>query len=408
MQAGIQAMKQEGRKLGEFLVGGGHLDRAEMLAAVRENVRAKVLEVFRWEAGEFRVSAYRPPPAELPGEAFPVPRVLWDAVHDPLPVERMRALLDTQRRRPVWSRRPLSQLPVEVALNAADLSCLRRLRAADGEPLERALERAGGDRDLRFLYYLLLQGYLALGEAGGAGPRARPLPPDAARKVRCARLRLEAARRHNHFQVLGVPLDGDDGCVRDAYRRKAKEVHPDTLGTDDPAELHSIYGDLFQRIRSAYEGLRSRELRRDYVRQVQEGEGDAAVSSGDEVLRAEVHFQEGKVYLKHRNWERAADAFSRALAVNPEEGEYALGLGIARMHQVAAGRRERYEEAEALLRKARERLPDSGEPDHYLGRLAATRGRWERAAACYRGALQRDPGHREAARELRVLRARAG
>ena len=55
------------------------------------------------------------------------------------------------------------------------------------------------------------------------------------------------------FAVLGVDRDADDETIKRAYRRRAKETHPDRGGSD--AE--------FKRVKDAYEAIRDGEVDRD-------------------------------------------------------------------------------------------------------------------------------------------------
>lgn len=58
-------------------------------------------------------------------------------------------------------------------------------------------------------------------------------------------------------RVLGLPLDTDDGAVRAAFRRLAKELHPDSR--PDPAAEQR-----FKAVTEAYEALKTEERRAAY------------------------------------------------------------------------------------------------------------------------------------------------
>lgn len=60
------------------------------------------------------------------------------------------------------------------------------------------------------------------------------------------------------YQVLGVPEGADDGAVKKAFRRLAKECHPDTHPGDKKAE------ERFKEVSQAYEILSDPEKRRRY------------------------------------------------------------------------------------------------------------------------------------------------
>ncbi len=67
------------------------------------------------------------------------------------------------------------------------------------------------------------------------------------------------------YDELGLPPDADDAAIRAAWRRRAKETHPDANPGGDVAEYH--------RALKAYETLADREKRARYD---ETGEADAA------------------------------------------------------------------------------------------------------------------------------------
>jgi curved DNA-binding protein CbpA len=60
----------------------------------------------------------------------------------------------------------------------------------------------------------------------------------------------------NHYEALGVPVDADDGTIRSAFRRLARQYHPDA-GTGSSSEK-------FREVTEAYETLIDPLRRRTY------------------------------------------------------------------------------------------------------------------------------------------------
>lgn len=62
---------------------------------------------------------------------------------------------------------------------------------------------------------------------------------------------------NNHYAVLGIDSDASDATIKNAYRKKASEFHPDKNSAPDaPAK--------FREIQEAYDLLSDPVKRRDY------------------------------------------------------------------------------------------------------------------------------------------------
>ena len=73
----------------------------------------------------------------------------------------------------------------------------------------------------------------------------------------------------DYYQILGVARDSGPQEIRQAFRRAAKELHPDGGGSDDYR---------FSRITDAYHELRDSSRRRRYDRELRCSEGVAGPS----------------------------------------------------------------------------------------------------------------------------------
>ncbi len=404
-EAALEVMLRDRRKMGELLVERGDLEPGDMYDAVRQNVLEKVFDVFGWENGDFQMAASREPPARLPGHPFDVNRVLWDGVLHYFPYGRLTHSLAPHMDLQLVPQRDLFELATEVPLEKEDLQFLRLTRRMRGRSLGGILSEVQGEREVRFLYYLLLRNYLALARGDAVGYAGADMDRPDLERIRRAHRRLDSLRSRNYFQVLEVPLNVADEKVREAYLHKAKDVHPDMLGSNDPAELRRVHEETFHVIQAAYEALKTEPRRREYLKFIQEGI-EEEVADGSRILEAEALFQKGRGLLKRRSWDAAEEVLRSALELNPDEGEYSLYLGIARMRQAAAGRQDVLSESQDLFERARTLMPNSPEPYYRLGRLAAMRGDLERAESYYRSALSRSPNHVDSLRELRVMKMR--
>src|SRR5213082_2203846 len=69
----------------------------------------------------------------------------------------------------------------------------------------------------------------------------------------------------DYYEVLGVPRDADDTTIKKAFRRLARELHPDVNRHDPDAE------EKFKEAAEAYEVLSDSERRATYDRYGHEG-----------------------------------------------------------------------------------------------------------------------------------------
>ncbi len=403
---GLDAMRAEGVRMGEFLVARGVLDTDAMHGALRQHVWERLLQAFEWVGGDFRLGPYQAPPTRLPGIPFEIHRLVWEGVRHRYPYERIAAALGPYQEMPVGLPGDVFDVASRIPLEREDLQLLHLVRRSQGQPLGNLLRDARGEAEVRTLYYLMVYGYLGLADEGDGAVGAPELDMADLARVRRARRELEAMRGRNYFQVLGVGPDAGDDAVRHAYLQKAKDVHPDVLGSDGPPALHRICEEAFRLVQAAYDALKTEARRREYLAFL-EGSGEEAIQDPRSVLEAESLFQRGRLLLRRRQWDRAAEAFEGALSLNPDEGEYVLQLGIVRMRQAAAGRDGGIDEAEELFRRAAELLPGAPEPWYRLGRIWSLRGDPAKAETHFRAALRRDPRHTESLRELRLLELRA-
>src|ERR671928_521111 len=68
-----------------------------------------------------------------------------------------------------------------------------------------------------------------------------------------------ATTQRDYYEVLGLPRTADDGEIKRAFRRLARELHPDVSDAPDAQ-------DRFREVVEAYEVLSKRETRELYDR----------------------------------------------------------------------------------------------------------------------------------------------
>lgn len=132
--------------------------------------------------------------------------------------------------------------------------------------------------------------------------------------------------------------------------------------------------------------------------------GPAAAKMKDAVAEApqsaELRDELGSIYAQRKDWPEAQQAFSAALAMNPQLAAAHLHLGMTLEAEHQAG-------AAAELRKAYELAPDNGEIQLEYARMVAAQGDDREAIPLLRRAVERNPGATAAAYELGLALQRA-
>ncbi|HEU5186964.1 MAG TPA: J domain-containing protein [Candidatus Saccharimonadales bacterium] len=67
----------------------------------------------------------------------------------------------------------------------------------------------------------------------------------------------------DHYVVLGIECDATIDTIKKAFRRLARQVHPDCLGSDAPKDALDTAAELFKDIGLAYEQLSDDKIRQE-------------------------------------------------------------------------------------------------------------------------------------------------
>jgi tetratricopeptide (TPR) repeat protein len=177
--------------------------------------------------------------------------------------------------------------------------------------------------------------------------------------------------------------------VLEAFRGASAEFASDAEPPNAPERLLRVLRAVYQLMRHAFEEISTIDARRSYLSSL-EGEGGA---EGANALRAEADFRQGIEALRSQDWTAAFTAFSSAAAKNPEESEYYLYMGIARMHQNTPSVEAALADAEEALWRASAAAPHNAEPLFQLGKVAMKKGELERAQNLFERALRCNPQH---------------
>jgi hypothetical protein len=219
-------------------------------------------------------------------------------------------------------------------------------------------------------------------------------------------------RGADHYSILGVSSGAKADEVRAAYFAIAKRIHPDRLRAVGVTDVDNDAQRLFARINQAFGVLSDPQRRADYSvmisaggeQAVRKAQADAEEKAG-RVLRAEETFRRGEMALRRSMFEQARALFEEAVSLNDEEAEYHALLAWATWLS-APNKTVVATEVQKRLAHALAMSPQCVPAHFYGGQVAKHSGQTQAAIDAFRRVISLEPGHSEAALELRVLRGR--
>jgi tetratricopeptide (TPR) repeat protein len=170
-----------------------------------------------------------------------------------------------------------------------------------------------------------------------------------------------------------------------------------------PPETRGLAEQVEQLVREAHDTLADPERRARYLEKLGHGQGHHEVGEAvGRMLEAESSFRRGEQLLASGEVAAAHGAFSEAVRLQPEEGEFLALLGWT-THQKAREDRKAAAEGLLLLEQAVERSPALDRAHLFKGHLHKALGQSSQAQAEYEKAVECNPGCTEALRELSLL-----
>ena len=388
----------------------GLLAPAELVAALREQVRRRVVDCFAWPDGDWRLEAGQALGQDA--QAFRVDplRIVQDGIASHWSPERVLAELgDRLVLHPVANERfaPLAARLERDADAAALVKALDPRRsfgaalyasltpgrlgaawvlaesggldfaASPPSDEENAAEPQAAEPELQFVFEASSAagpepGPEASGAAVDAGEAALSPEAEALRKEILAR--HERLDELDFYEVLGVAVDAGDGVIKQAYFALAKRFHPDAVSRAGLVSLHREANELFARIAQAYQTLSNPKRRRAFDESARSG-GPSV--DARRVAQAETLFRKGEVLLKVGNFAGALDFLRPCVELWPDEADYQGALGWALYKKAKPD----IESARTHLERANELKADDPVLLFRLGMVLRKLGQEERATS---------------------------
>jgi curved DNA-binding protein CbpA len=225
--------------------------------------------------------------------------------------------------------------------------------------------------------------------------------------VEARREEIEAYRARNpknHFEVLGISLDGDASAVRGAFFQLARVWHPDRLPAE-LSELKSFVTKTFAAMGEAHQ-LLSDDARRAEYRRALSNVPDDEQAQVAAILDAASAFQRAEILMNRKDFAQAMQEAKRAYDLDPTQADYAaLYAWIQGMNRTSG-----FEDLIALLDSALSQNAENVRALWYRGQLLKKAGQHLRAQKDFKSIVALKPGHVEAQREIRVhaMRKKSG
>jgi hypothetical protein len=408
---------------------GDWAELSQRIVLAEEDLRAVQLLATPHSLGDFVATSGLPP---LHAEALLVALLLAGCL-EPHPIEAQTAgaqRAKSPRREPPPREPPPPRLADEEAIALLEQVDLDGGGAAQGEfdgkpddPLpgfDTEADRppiaagAGDDRGSDVRRRLLARGLRNLGQvptarSGGESVETETTPtrevsgsggvsPEAQRFIDEVRARAARISRQDPYQRLGVNTTVSGEAIRASYLELVKRFHPDRAAAPG---LHSVAADLrtlFDAIKDAYETIGSPAAREAYD---QNKGGAGAQRTRAEESRLAVKM--GEVLLKKRDFAAALVKLRQAVELDANADSLAaLSWGLTHDPAATAAARQ---EAASLIQRAL-RAPEPTARTYYVAGVIFRTKDPESAADAFRKALEVEPGHADAALELRLLEMR--
>jgi len=220
------------------------------------------------------------------------------------------------------------------------------------------------------------------------------------------RERAEGLGKTSLYDVLGVDHTAPAGVVQSAFFQLAKRWHPDRIGPE-LADVRDLAAKVFARMSEANQVLTNDERRREYDRLVKEGGGTQ--DEHDEVrrvLKAAEDFQAASTAMKRNSFDDARALAKAASEADPEQAEYrALYADLLSM-QPERAQLGNFADVIRMVNEAKKLQPDNQNVRIHRARVLTRAGDFEGAYREYRGVVEKNANHVEAAREVRLFQMR--
>jgi DNA-binding response OmpR family regulator len=214
--------------------------------------------------------------------------------------------------------------------------------------------------------------------------------------------RLEELSGAHRFQALGLPAGASRTEVEQAYQRLRAEYEP-LCSVAQPRRIRELAARLLEIVRGAHAVLCDDLARERYAAHLGDPNSDRTVTR---VACAEADFRRAEELVKRRAYAEALETLERVIEREPEVAEYTALHGWC-LYLVHRDDPRAVKRALSELKTALDADRACASAPYFLALIYKAHGRLDAAHSLARRALEREPGHAGARRELRLLESRS-
>ncbi|HKH43779.1 MAG TPA: DUF4388 domain-containing protein [Thermoanaerobaculia bacterium] len=431
--AGLARSASRGVPLGEILLESGLVNAVELFKILQQNLAKKLLDMFTWREGEFRVAT-----DELRNEMslkVKVPQLILTGVTKLVPQDEVDMAVAALVGKKL-ALHPAPFFPLEdIRLSQRQAQLTEAIRP--GRRMGELAESTGlpVDEITRLLYALSILGVVvpadtlpkdamppslsATGSFRLTVPAAAPAapapatptpaaPPPAAAPAPAApaapqlsasdveRRRNEIMqafltyRRQDAFDLLGLPETATPGAIEERFLELSRRFAPWTLDHPDLKTLEDRARDLFLAGARAFAELSDTEqrntllFRRRTLREEQAKKPTAFGGIKTDLLDSEAQFKKGRALMEQGKYKDAVVLLEFAADCDPQNGLYAAEMAYCRFLLSSGFANQSIKDLQETLR----RDPSCGLAAYYAGEISRETGFYEDAENYFRRAIK--------------------
>lgn len=403
----LEIMLHEKKKQGEVLLAKGHITSHQLNDALNVQAKERLFSSFSWVNGTYHYYTIK----NLPKELFlypvhPAYAILHALRNGYYPADKIKTEVEEKREALLsFSSKTVYALE-DFQPNAQERRVLALIDGKNklGNILEEIETKLASPREsiYPFIYSLLATDVLVLKQE----EEKKTEEPSAEDKTLTEELtgKYIQLKSLNYFDILGIGQDADNGSIKKAYFKLAKEYHPDRYH-NNTQKVRSAASDIFTLINAAYTTLSDEKTRRAYEESLKSGVKQDVTQDAANIMNAELQFQKGKIALSRKDYKSAREAFEWTLKLNPDEGEYKTYLGWTIFNLCPKDTAE-VKKAKELIQGGISSNPKQDRAYYFLGVIWRVEGNLDEAESCFNKAVQKNPNLPEALSELRLIQMR--